>query len=98
MAPSGRSTTGVGLGAGSGAAAPSHSGQASPGVGRDGSQLYAHPGRDRIGGNSAARLRTAVDFPVPRSPNTRTPPTLGSTAAIKNAVFIASWPTIAEKG
>ena len=30
----------------------------------------------RIRGSSAARARTVVDFPVPRSPNTRTPPTL----------------------
>ena len=42
--------------------------------------------------------RTAVDFPVPRSPKTRTPPIAGSTAAIRKAIFISSWPTIAEKG
>jgi hypothetical protein len=39
-----------------------------------------------------------VDLPVPRSPKTRTPPTDGSTAAISNASFISSWPTIDEKG
>ena len=37
-------------------------------------------------------------LPVPRSPNTSTPPTLGSTAAISSASFISSWPTIAENG
>jgi hypothetical protein len=29
-----------------------------------------------MGGKSAAKARTAVDFPVPRSPNTITPPIL----------------------
>jgi hypothetical protein len=49
-------------------------------------------------GSSAARPRTAVDFPVPRSPNTSTPPIAGSIAAIRIARFISSWPTIAENG
>jgi hypothetical protein len=39
-----------------------------------------------------------VDLPVPRSPKTSTPPTPGSTAAIRIASFISSWPTMAEKG
>lgn len=38
------------------------------------------------------------ELPVPRSPNTSTPPTVGSTAAIRIASFISSWPTTAENG
>jgi hypothetical protein len=51
-----------------------------------------------VGGSSAASARTAVDLPVPRSPNTITPPIRASTAAISSARFISSWPTIAENG
>jgi hypothetical protein len=51
-----------------------------------------------MGGSKAANALTAVDFPVPRSPKTNTPPTEGSTAAINIASFISSWPTIAENG
>src|SRR5487761_2318515 len=39
-----------------------------------------------------------VGFSVPRAPNTRTPPSVGSTAAQINASFISSWPTMAENG
>jgi hypothetical protein len=39
-----------------------------------------------------------VDLPVPRSPNTRTPPIEGSIAAIKSERFISSWATTAENG
>jgi hypothetical protein len=42
--------------------------------------------------------RTAVDFPVPRSPNTSTPPIAGSTAEQIKASFISSCATIAENG
>ena len=67
-------------------------------AGLSGSQLYGQPTTARIGGSKAASARIAVDLPVPRSPKTSTPPTLGSTAAIRSARFISSWPTIAEKG
>jgi hypothetical protein len=49
-------------------------------------------------GNKAAKDRTAVDFPVPRSPKINTPPTDGSIAAMIIARFISSWPTMAENG
>jgi len=48
------------------------------------------PATTRIGGSRLASARTAVDLPVPRSPNTITPPIRGSTAAISSAVFISS--------
>jgi hypothetical protein len=41
-------------------------------------------------GSKAASARTAVDFPVPRSPKTNTPPTLESIAAMITARFISS--------
>jgi hypothetical protein len=49
-------------------------------------------------GKSAANALTAVDLPVPRSPNTKTPPMLGSMAVSMMANFMSSWPTMAEKG
>jgi hypothetical protein len=49
-------------------------------------------------GSSAASARMAVDLPVPRSPNTSTPPILWSVAAIRIASFISSWATMAENG
>ena len=67
-------------------------------VERAGSQVKAHPLTTEIFGSTAARARTAVDLPVPRSPNTMTPPIVGSVAAIISASFISSWPTMAEKG
>ena len=66
--------------------------------GAAGSQAKGQPATTAISGNSAARERTAVDLPVPRSPNTSTPPMLGSTAAIISARFISSCPTMALKG
>ena len=63
-----------------------------------GSQAYTQSCTELISGSNAASARTAVDFPVPRSPITKTPPTLESRAAIKIANFISSCPTIAEKG
>ena len=45
-----------------------------------------------------ASPRMAVDLPVLRSPNTRTPPTVGSMAAMSNACFNSSCPTIAQNG
>jgi hypothetical protein len=51
-----------------------------------------------MGGSSAASARTAVDLPVPRSPNSNTPPMVGSTAAITRARFISSCPTMDVNG
>ena len=50
------------------------------------------------GGSSGASARTAVDFAVPRSPRTSTPPTSGATALTSSASTSASWPTIALSG
>jgi hypothetical protein len=58
----------------------------------------AGPLAARTGGNSGASARTAVDFAVPRSPRTRTPPTSGETALISNACTSCCWPTIALSG
>jgi hypothetical protein len=63
-----------------------------------GSQPYWQPTTARIFGSKAAKARTAVDLPVPRSPNTKTPPMLGSMAVSMMANFMSSWPTMAEKG
>ena len=63
-----------------------------------GSQPKRHPSTTRMVGSNAASALTAVDFPVPRSPNTNTPPIVGSTAAMSSARFISSWPTMAENG
>jgi hypothetical protein len=63
-----------------------------------GSQPYWQPTTARILGNKAAKALTAVDLPVPRSPNTKTPPMLGSMAVSMMANFMSSWPTMAEKG
>ena len=49
-------------------------------------------------GNKPARDLIIVDFPVPRSPKTRTPPIDGSIAVKIRASFICSCPTIAENG
>jgi hypothetical protein len=51
-----------------------------------------------IGGKRRASARTAVDFAVPFSPRTSTPPTSGETAFRRRASFRSSWPTMAEKG
>ena len=51
---------------------------------------------DRLKGGKTAVKSHSV--PVPRSPKTSTPPMPGSTAAIRIASFISSWPTMAEKG
>ena len=50
-----------------------------------------------MGGKRRASARTAVDFAVPRSPRTSTPPTSGATALTSSASRSACWPTIAEK-
>ena len=52
----------------------------------------------RIGSSRAASALIVVDLPVPRSPNARTPPSPGSTAAIIKASLSASCPTMAENG
>ena len=92
VAPSGRSTTGtatrVDLRTPPAAAADAQVSQACATA--IGSHPYGQPRTTRILGSSAASERTAVDLPVPRSPNTSTPPMLGSTAAIRIASFMSS--------
>ena len=51
-----------------------------------------------ISGRSAASPRTAVDFPVPLGPSSRTPPTAGLTAFSRSARLRRSCSTIALKG
>src|ERR671917_110675 len=51
-----------------------------------------------MGGRSLASARTAVDFAVPFSPRTSTPPTSGETALRSKASLRSSCPTMAEKG
>ena len=49
-------------------------------------------------GSRLASARTAVDFAVPFSPRTSTPPTSGEMAFTSRASFRSSWPTMAENG
>ncbi len=76
------------------------------GAGRRGRPGRARPGRRRTGsprrrspsGSSAARARTIVDFAVPFSPRTSTPPTSGETAVRARASARSSAPTTALNG
>ena len=68
------------------------SGARSPGAKQNG-----RPAAAGTAGSSGASARTAVDFAVPRSPRTSTPPTSGETALTSSASRSASWPTIAER-
>ena len=63
-----------------------------------GSQENRQSGTTVTAGSSAASARTAVDFAVPFSPRTSTPPTPGCTALSSNASRRSSWPTTAENG
>jgi hypothetical protein len=93
VTPRGRSTTGVGFGDG-------RVGDLRP-VGapcRGSGLLTGQPSTASMGGRRAARARTAVDLPVPRSPKTRTPPIIGSMAVRTIARRMSSWPTMAVKG
>jgi hypothetical protein len=91
--PSGRSMTGVGFSTTEWSCTCAQSGTSFSEA-----EFTGQPATARIGGSSAANPRTAVDFPVPRSPNTRTPPIPGSMAVRIMARFISSWPTMAENG
>ena len=68
------------------------------GSGAAGSQENRQSGTTATSGSSAASARTAVDFAVPFSPRTSTPPTPGCTALSSNARRRSSWPTTAENG
>ena len=61
-------------------------------------QPNRHPDTTSFGGRTAANDRTAVVFPVPFSPRSRTPPIDGSTAFTSSPFFRSSWPTNALKG
>jgi hypothetical protein len=72
------------------------SGQA--GSGSAGSHEKRHPSTTDSAGSSAASARTTVDFAVPFSPRTSTPPTDGETALTTSARRRSSRPTTAENG
>src|SRR5205823_11860206 len=69
-----------------------------PGSGAAGSQEYGQPETTRTGGSNAARPRTMVDFAVPFSPRTRTPPMAGDTALSSSASFRSAIPTMPANG
>ena len=91
--PKGKSTTGIGISTIFFEVLSDQEGTSSNDL-----EFTGHPSTDFIGGNKFAKPLTAVDFPVPRSPNTSTPPIFGSIAVIIIASFISSWPTIAANG
>ena len=66
--------------------------------GASGSQCHGQPATTWDCGRSEARPRTAVDFAVPFSPRSNTPPILGKTALASKARLIFSRPTRAVKG
>ncbi len=71
----------------------------SPGPGSAGmSQENRQPATTSTSGRTAASARTIVDFAVPFSPRTRTPPTAGDTALSTKASRRSSRPTTAVKG
>src|SRR5207248_7391130 len=69
-----------------------------PGSGAAGSQEYGQPRTTGTGGSSAASPRTMVDFAVPFSPRTRTPPMAGDTALSSSANFRFAMPTMPANG
>src|SRR5205823_14792123 len=69
-----------------------------PGSGAAGSQEYGQPRTTGTGGSSAASPRTMVDFAVPFSPRTRTPPMAGDTALSSSASFRSAIPTMPANG
>ena len=77
MAPTGSSTSRAGR---STPAAPAWGPSGHSGSGAAGSQANRHPSTTDTGGSSAASARTTVDFAVPFSPRTSTPPMAGETA------------------
>ena len=76
---------------------PAQEGQ-SHSSGASGSQCHGQPATTWDCGRSEARPRTAVDFAVPFSPRSNTPPILGKTALASKARLIFSCPTRAVKG
>ena len=68
------------------------------GSGAAGSHEYGQPGTTGTGGSSPARPRTMVDFAVPFSPRTRTPPMAGDTALSSSASFRSAIPTMPANG
>jgi hypothetical protein len=56
------------------------------------------PATTSMGGSTAASARTIVDFAVPFSPRTSTPPMFGEIVVRTRASAMSSEPTTAEKG
>src|SRR5205807_9911921 len=69
-----------------------------PGSGAAGSQEYGQPRTTGTGGSNSASPRTMVDFAVPFSPRTRTPPMAGDTALSSSASFRSAIPTMPANG
>ncbi len=63
-----------------------------------GSDENRSPATTSIGGSTAASARTMVDFAVPFSPRTSTPPIDGEIVASTRARAMSSEPTTAVKG
>lgn len=95
-APTGSSTIRAGRASPASALSCGPSGQ--PGSGAAGSQEKRQPGTTSTCGISVASARTAVDFAVPFSPRTRTPPTCGETALRSRASWRSRMPTMAVNG
>ncbi len=69
------------------------SGEVSPGA-----LANRSPATTSMGGSTSARARTVVDFAVPFSPRTRTPPTSGEIVVRRRASVMSSLPTTAHRG
>jgi hypothetical protein len=69
-----------------------------PGSGASGEQENRQPATTSTGGSTAVSARTAVDFAVPFSPRTSTPPIAGETAFKISASRMSSIATTALNG
>ncbi len=93
--PTGNSTRYAGR---SSAAAPRCGPSGHCGSGAAGSQANRQPATVAIDGSNPASARTIVDFAVPFSPRTSTPPTAGDTAFSSSPSRRSSIPTTAVNG
>src|SRR5207342_2866991 len=98
VAPTGSSASVTGRNSGVKGSAPGWGPAGHAGSGPAGSHEYGQPGTTGTGGSSAASPRTMVDFAVPFSPRTRTPPMAGDTALSSSASFSSAIPTMPANG
>src|SRR5215472_1019651 len=96
LAPTGSSTSRAGRVTDGASVSCGPSGQ--DGSGPAGSQENRHPATTVTSGRIAARARTIVDFAVPFSPRTSTPPIAGDTALSTRPSRSSSIPTTALNG